>query len=74
MGVIGLVKVTLLAILCFLATTSGKGETCRNGDKGHFCRGETPDVLFIAIDDMNDWTTLFDRENPIQTPNLVQLV
>ncbi|VGO22700.1 sulfatase [Pontiella sulfatireligans] len=31
------------------------------------------DVLFIAIDDMNDWTTLFDKENPIQTPNLQRL-
>jgi arylsulfatase A-like enzyme len=32
-----------------------------------------PDVLFIAIDDMNDWTTLFDENNPIQTPNLKRL-
>ena len=35
---------------------------------------ETParkmDILFIAIDDMNDWTTVFDKNNPIQTPNL----
>ncbi|MDA0349700.1 MAG: sulfatase [Verrucomicrobia bacterium] len=34
---------------------------------------EQPDVLFIAIDDMNDWTTLFDEGNPIQTPNLKRL-
>ena len=32
-----------------------------------------PDVLFIAIDDMNDWTTLFDENNPIKTPNLERL-
>lgn len=32
-----------------------------------------PDILFIAIDDMNDWTTLFDEKNPIQTPNLKRL-
>lgn len=32
-----------------------------------------PSVLFIAIDDMNDWTTLFDEDNPIQTPNLKRL-
>ena len=31
------------------------------------------DVLFIAIDDMNDWTTLFDKDNPIQTPHLERL-
>ncbi|MBL7185268.1 MAG: sulfatase-like hydrolase/transferase [Phycisphaerae bacterium] len=35
--------------------------------------GKRPDVLFIAIDDMNDWTTLFDPRNPIKTPNLVCL-
>ncbi|MHC4271846.1 MAG: sulfatase-like hydrolase/transferase, partial [Planctomycetota bacterium] len=32
-----------------------------------------PNVLFIAIDDMNDWTTLFHPKNPIKTPNLVRL-
>ena len=32
-----------------------------------------PNVLFIAIDDMNDWTTLFDKNNPIKTPNLERL-
>ncbi len=36
-------------------------------------RPSKPDVLFIAIDDMNDWTTLFDEGNPIQTPNLKRL-
>ena len=34
---------------------------------------ERPDILFIAIDDMNDWTTVFDPDNPIQTPNLERL-
>jgi len=32
-----------------------------------------PNILFIAIDDMNDWTTVFDEDNPIQTPNLERL-
>ena len=32
-----------------------------------------PNVLFIAIDDMNDWTTLFDKDNPIKTPNMERL-
>ncbi len=35
--------------------------------------GKRPDVLFIAIDDMNDWTTLFNPKNPIKTPNIVRL-
>lgn len=34
---------------------------------------QKPNVLFIAIDDMNDWTTLFDKDNPIKTPNLNRL-
>ena len=29
--------------------------------------------MFIAIDDMKDWTTLFDPANPIKTPNLERL-
>ncbi len=37
------------------------------------CVGGTPNVLFIAIDDMNDWTTVFDKNNPIKTPHLERL-
>ncbi len=32
-----------------------------------------PDVLFIAVDDMNDWISLLDPESPIKTPNLERL-
>ena len=32
-----------------------------------------PNVLFISIDDMNDWTTLFHPSNPIHTPNLQRI-
>ncbi|MDP0496077.1 MAG: sulfatase [Verrucomicrobiota bacterium JB024] len=35
--------------------------------------GARPNVLFITIDDMNDWTSVFDKDNPIQTPNLERL-
>lgn len=34
---------------------------------------EKPNVLFITIDDMNDWTTVFDKSNPIKTPNFEKL-
>ncbi|MDF1754381.1 MAG: sulfatase [Verrucomicrobiales bacterium] len=34
---------------------------------------ERPDVLFIAVDDMNDWVSLLDPESPIKTPNLERL-
>ena len=29
-----------------------------------------PDVLFIVVDDMNDWISLLDPTSPIKTPNL----
>jgi arylsulfatase A-like enzyme len=32
-----------------------------------------PNVLFIVIDDLNDWTTLFSENNPIRMPNLENL-
>lgn len=32
-----------------------------------------PNIIFISVDDMNDWTTLFNDNNPIQTPNLKKL-
>lgn len=32
-----------------------------------------PDVLFIAVDDLNDWISLLDSESPIKTPNLERI-
>jgi len=32
-----------------------------------------PDVLFIVVDDMNDWISLLDPKAPIKTPNLERL-
>ena len=32
-----------------------------------------PDVLFIVVDDLNDWISLLDPKSPIQTPNLKRL-
>ncbi len=32
-----------------------------------------PNVLFLAVDDLNDWLTLYDKHNPIRTPNLQRL-
>ena len=56
-----LLKVTAGVILACLTTTVIADQP------------QKPDILFIAIDDMNDWTTLFDKNNPIQTPNLERL-
>ncbi len=34
---------------------------------------ERPNVLLIIIDDLNDWTTLHDKSNPIRTPQMQRL-
>jgi arylsulfatase A-like enzyme len=34
---------------------------------------EKRNVLFITVDDMNNWTTVFDKKNSIKTPNLEKL-
>ncbi|AKJ64166.1 Choline-sulfatase [Kiritimatiella glycovorans] len=34
---------------------------------------EKPDVLMIAVDDLNDMLTVYDPANPIKTPNLERL-
>jgi arylsulfatase A-like enzyme len=36
-------------------------------------RETPPNVLIFTIDDMNDWTTVFDPANPIQTPRIAEL-
>ena len=33
-------------------------------------RVSRPNVLFVVVDDLNDWTTVYDPDNPIKTPNL----
>ena len=55
----------LRGMIVFLVLVAAVANPVRAADK--------PNVLFIAIDDMNDWTTLFDDDNPIQTPNLKRL-
>ncbi|MEM9281998.1 MAG: sulfatase [Verrucomicrobiota bacterium] len=36
-------------------------------------KSDQPDVLFVVIDDMNDWISLLDPDSPIETPNLERL-
>jgi len=57
-----------LTVFAAAALLSCSGEGGKNKGKK-----VPPHILFIAIDDLNDWTTLFDPNNPIQTPNLVRL-
>ena len=58
-----------LALLALVLSAPHCGST----DPGAKQTSERPNVLFIAIDDKNDWTTLFDPANPIRTPNLERL-
>ncbi len=55
----------LTLLLCFLFFVSTPGVTQSVSPK--------PNVIFIAIDDMNDWISLFDEQNPIKTPHLEKL-
>ena len=43
------------------------------GCNNYNSKTERPNVLFITVDDMNDWSTLFNTNNPIRTPNLIKL-
>lgn len=51
--------ITLLAI--FLSARPCSGQSAK------------PNILFIAVDDLNDWTTLFSPSNPIKTPHITAL-
>ena len=62
------IKLKFILLLC-----SSCGLIFLLGYKNSEKNLKKPDILFIAIDDMNDWTTLFDEGNPIQTPNLKRL-
>ena len=61
--ILGTLLLTLLTSVCSAQELKADAEA----------PAKKMDVLFIAIDDMNDWTTLFDKNNPIQTPNLERL-
>ena len=49
-------------LLALLATGVVSGE-----------RPAKPDVLFMVVDDMNDWISLLDPKSPIKTPRLERL-
>ena len=57
----GLICCFIAAILCLPGATSTANDAT------------APDVLFIVVDDMNDWISLLDPEAPIKTPNLERL-
>lgn len=50
---------------CLLISTSSSCYAAANESN--------PDVLFIAVDDLNDWIDLLDANAPIRTPNLRRL-
>lgn len=55
----------LLLTACLTLGTVSFRASCQSMEKLN--------VLFITIDDMNDWTTVFDKNNPIKTPNISKL-
>jgi arylsulfatase A-like enzyme len=63
-----LVLLAVTALVCAPAHVSAKNPE-RSADAG----AARPDVLFIAVDDLNDWITLLDCGAPIRTPQLERL-
>src|SRR5690606_13492317 len=61
-------KILLLGCL-MLKFSSGSGHSSETG-KGD---QTMPNVLFIVIDDLNDWNTLYDPVYPIQLPHMQEL-
>ncbi len=57
----GLMSVLGTAVLCLPMVVFAADDTT------------APDILFIVVDDMNDWISLLDPEAPIETPNLERL-
>lgn len=55
-------------ILAFVVLTSAALPNLRSG-----ASESKQDVLFIAVDDMSTWISLFDPVSPIRTPNLERL-
>lgn len=59
----------LLSILGLLALSFISGAALHGGEE----KSERSNILFIAIDDLNNWIQLLDDQAPIWTPNLDRL-
>ena len=60
------VQPRLLTLPLLFVATLWAASPCWSAD-------QRPDLLFIVVDDMNDWISLLDPTSPIQTPNLERL-
>jgi len=61
---------TMLSILLCstLSAAEQPAATAPSQPRKHLTNGgKAPNVLFIAIDDMNNRTSLFNKDNPIKT-------
>lgn len=56
------ILIGLVAIVVCVSATNAADET-----------PDRPDILFLVVDDLNDWITLLDSDAPIPTPNLERL-
>lgn len=61
-------------VYCLLSVAVFARATCFETSAGQSTGvAARPDVLFIVVDDLNDWTSLLDPTAPIKTPHLKQL-
>jgi len=63
MGLIGVVITVLANVFAIPALATGSPKPAN----------PLPNVLFIAVDDLNDWIKTLDPANPIRTPNIDRL-
>ena len=59
-----MIKTRLLKIYTILLSISLSGDVFAELDQ------KSPNVLFIAIDDLNDWIGCFGGNSQVKTPNL----
>lgn len=59
--------------LCSLRLMFFIGVTLVLGSSRVAAAESRPDVLFLVVDDMNDWISLFESDAPVKTPNLQRL-
>lgn len=58
---------------CFVTLLAVAIGLSRAADETQAATAEKPNVLFIAVDDLNDWTTFLGGYRSVKTPNLDRL-
>lgn len=66
-------KLLLIAGVLMVGITNSSPKCCAQGDKQSTVNGQRPNVLMIAIDDLNDWIEPLGGHPQVKTPAFNQL-